>query len=268
MAYPQPGQYPAYPQYPGQGGMAAKPPVPQTVQNAFYLMLAGAALSLIAIIVTGTELSKIRDLIHINDLGLTDTEVRNRATAVLVGGIIGGLIRIGLWIWMAFANREGKGWARITSTVFFGIDSLGVIIGLVASGVNVANTAKISGLDTALTVVTWAVGLGAIVLLWNGQTSAYIEQRSFKGPGPGGWPGAYPYPYPYPAPGQQQQPPYPGQPPYPTQPGQPPYGGQPPYDQSQYGTHPQHPQQSPYGPPPPTQQQPTDPWSNPNPPQQ
>jgi hypothetical protein len=251
MAYPQPGQFPAYPQYPGQGGMLAKPPVPQTLQAAFYLMLAGAALQVVGIVVTAAELSKIRDLIRDQNLGFTDTEIRTRATAILVGVIIGGLIRIGLWIWMAFANRDGKNWARITSTVFFGIDTLSVIVALAISGVSVANTAKISGLDTGLTVLTWLVGLATVILLWNRQTSVYFEQRKFGGPGgpgwpggPGGYPAPYPYPYPYPAPGQQ-----------------PPYGGQPPY-----GMPPQ--QQSPYGPPAPQQQPPSDPWSNPDPPQQ
>lgn len=252
MAYPQPGQFPAYPQYPGQGGVPAKPPAPQTVQYAFYLMLAGAALSLISTVVTAAEVSKIRDLIRDQNLGLADGQIRTRASAILVGAILSGLVRIGLWIWMAFANRGGKGWARITGTVFFGISTLGLIIALAISGVSVANTARISALDTVLTVLTWLVGLGAVILLWNKQSSAYFEQRQFGGPG-GGYPTPYPYPYPYPAPGQQ--PPYGGQ-----------YGGQPPYaGQPPYGAPPQ--QQPPYGPPPP-QQQPSDPWSNPNPPQQ
>ena len=271
MAYPQPGQYPAYYQYPGPGGMLAKPPAPQTVQSAFYLMLAGAALQVVAIVVTATELSKIRDLIHNLDFALTDAEVRTRAAAIIVASIIGGLIRIGLWIWMAFANREGKGWARITSTVFFGIGTLGVLVGLIASGVNVTNTAKISWVDTAVAVLTWAVGLGAVVLLWNRQSNAFFEQRQFGGPGGpiGGFP-PYQYPYPYVPPGQQP-PPYWGQPPYA---GQPPYGGQPPYPgQPQYPGQPpygaQPPQQSPYDQPQPPQQPPSDPWgSGPNPPPQ
>lgn len=264
MAYPQPGQFPAYPQYPGQGPMPAKPPVPQPLQTAFYLMLAGAALQVVGMIVTAAELAKIRGLIRGQNLGFTDTEIRTRATAILIGTVIGGLIRVGLWIWMAFANRDGKGWARITSTVFFGISTLGVVVALAISGVSVANTARISGLDTILSVLTWLVGLGAVILLWNRQTGMYFEQRKYGGPGGpggfGGYPAPYPYPYPYQYPAPGQQPPYGGQQPYG---GQPPYEGQPP----PYGMPPQQPQQSPYGPPP-QEQPPSDPWSNPNPPQQ
>ena len=41
--------------------------------------------------------------------------------------IIFGLIGIGLWLWMAYANKAGKNWARITATAFFGLDTLSVL---------------------------------------------------------------------------------------------------------------------------------------------
>src|ERR1700738_1008631 len=75
MAYPQPGQFPDYPQYPGQGAMPAKPPIPKTVQNAFYLMLAGAALQLLGVVVGLASTSKIRDSIRTNNPGYTSTQV-------------------------------------------------------------------------------------------------------------------------------------------------------------------------------------------------
>lgn len=198
MAYPQPGPYPAYPQYPGQSGMPAKPPVPQTVQNAFYLMLAGAALQLIGVIVGLTEVNKIKDSIRTQNLGYTETQVDN-ASHVIIGAIVViGLIEIGLWIWMAFANRGGKNWARITATVFFGVSSLFFVIGLAASGASAASTAKVSGLSTALSVASWLVGLVTVILLWNKQSGPYFKPPQFGG-GVG-------YPYPYAAPGQQPPP--------------------------------------------------------------
>lgn len=231
MAYPQPGQFPAYPQYPGQSGPAAKPPMPQTVRNAFYLMLAGAALQLVSGITVLSSTSKIRDTIRDQNPGFTSTQVDNALHAGVAIAVVGVLIGMGLWIWMAFANRAGRNWARITGTVFFGIDSLLLIIGIAASSKgNTVNTTRASGLDLVVSILIWAVGLAAVILLWNKQSNPYFRPDQF-GPG-GGYPQQYPYPYPYQAPGQQ-----------------PPYGAA----------------QPPYGAPP---QQPTDPWSNPNPPQQ
>ena len=44
--------------------------------------------------------------------------------------VVVGLIGIALWIWMAQMNKRGRNWARITSTVFFALDTLGAIGGL------------------------------------------------------------------------------------------------------------------------------------------
>ena len=42
--------------------------------------------------------------------------------------VIGGLIAIGLWLWMAWANGRGRGWARVLSAVLFGINTLTLVI--------------------------------------------------------------------------------------------------------------------------------------------
>ncbi len=206
MAYPQPGPYPAYPQYPGQTGMPAKPPTPQTVQNAFYLMLAGAALTLVGAIVGTTGTSKLRDTVRTQHPDFTTTQVDNAVHFGVAVAIVGGLIEVGLWIWMAFANRSGKNWARITSTVFFGISCIGVIGLLAASaGSGPFSAQKASGLGVAIGIVNWLVGLAAIILLWNKQSGPYFKPPQFGVGGPG-------YPYPYAMPGQQPMPPAPGQP--------------------------------------------------------
>ena len=48
----------------------------------------------------------------------------NAEIAAVVTAVIGALIAIGLWLWMAWANRRGRNWARIVSAVFFGINTL------------------------------------------------------------------------------------------------------------------------------------------------
>jgi hypothetical protein len=227
MAYPQPGQYPGYPQYPGPSGVPAKPPIPQTVQNAFYLMLAGAALELVTTVVSLSSTSKLRDRISSQYPDFTSTQVDNAVHVGEAFAVISVVIGIGLWIWMAFANRAGKNWARITGTVFFGIECLALLGTLAASGTSAMSATKSSGIGVALSILMWLVGLAAVVLLWNKQSGPYFKPQQQYGAGAA----PYPYPYPYPAPGQQ-----------------PPPGAGP---QAPYGT-------------PPQMQPPADPWSNPN----
>jgi hypothetical protein len=224
MAYPQPGQFPAYPQYPGQPG---KPPIPKTVQNAFYLMLAGAALELVSTLVSIGSTSNLRDRFRAQNPGFTDTQVNNAVHAGVASAVVSVLIGIGLWIWMAFANRAGKNWARITGTVFFGIECLSLLATLAASSTSTFSTIKASGIAVALSVLMWLVGLVTVILLWNKQSGPYFKPPQFVVGSPG-----YPYPYPYGVPGQQPMPPM--------------------------GAGPQQP----YGAPP-QGQPPADPWSNP-----
>ena len=80
--------------------------------------------------------------------------------------IAGGLIGAALWLWMAQSCRAGKSWARIVSTVLFGIDTLSVI----ASFARVTNGAA----GRIFSIVIWLVGLAAIILLWQRESSAYF----------------------------------------------------------------------------------------------
>ena len=41
--------------------------------------------------------------------------------------IVSGLVAIALWLWMARATRQGRNWARILSTVLFGLATLELI---------------------------------------------------------------------------------------------------------------------------------------------
>jgi len=160
----QPG-YPSYPaggqQYPGgeqpyASGWQAPVPAgpPPSIQRAVMLMYAGAGLEVLGLIF---------DLI-----------IRKGSSA---SGIPGAIIGVGLWIWMARANQAGKNWARVTSTVFFGIDCLGLLLLLVGVGVvmhDVSSSVKIVlVLSVVAGVVTWVIGLVTIVLLWKRESSEY-----------------------------------------------------------------------------------------------
>ncbi len=157
-----------YQPYPGGAQLPepSRPSAPQSVLRAVQVMYAGAAVSLIGIIVDMTTLSSTKSEIakHITD----PTTVRvNNAEHVAIGiFIVGGLIGAALWLWMAQTCKAGKGWARIVSTVLFAIDTISAATG---GGVSAAGVTRIYGL------VVWLVGLAAIILLWQRASSAYFK---------------------------------------------------------------------------------------------
>jgi len=142
---------------------------PKPVQNAVYLMYAGAALSAISFIIGLFTVGSLKTAIHQADPSLTTSQINSGVTFALVIAGFFGLLGIGLWLWMAWANKGGKKWARIVSTVLFGIDTLGLI-----SAIARAHTV----LSLVLSLLIWAVGLGAIIMLWNRESSAYFEAMS------------------------------------------------------------------------------------------
>jgi hypothetical protein len=108
-------------------------------------------------------------------LGLVfDLIVRQGSNAT---GIPGAILGVALWLWMARANKAGKNWARITSTVFFGIDCLGLLLLLIGVGAvmhSVSSSLRIVLVLAALAgVLTWVIGLVTIVLLWSRESSEY-----------------------------------------------------------------------------------------------
>lgn len=215
MTAPQPG---SYPQYPGGSGMPEpqpKPPLPDTVHNAFRLMLAGAALQAIGIISALAQIGTIRDMIRdrVNERSDASTIDVDSVVNVSIGSIIVvGLIGVALWLWMAFANRAGKNWARITATVFFGISTLSLLSSIAVRTSDSTTAMGSSGttFGTVLNVLLWLVGLAVIILLWHNRSGPYFKRPSYGYEyQPPGAASGYPPTGPGPAPGQTAPPPGP-----------------------------------------------------------
>jgi hypothetical protein len=149
---------------------STRPPIPQSVTRAVQVMYVGAAASLIGIIVDMTTLSSTKAQIIKRDPTWTTTQVNNAEHAAIGIFIIGGLIGAALWVWMAQANKAGKSWARIVSTVLFAIETISVLAG--AAAVASGGAARIYG------IVVWLIGLAAVILLWQRQSTAYFKSSS------------------------------------------------------------------------------------------
>jgi hypothetical protein len=204
MSQQPPGPYPAFPQYPGgAGAMPPRPPLPQTVRRAHYCILAGGVLALLGIVTTLTQTSAIRGALESSETTVSQSTINSLVTATVVVACVLGLIEVGLWIWMAFATKAGKNWARVLSTVFFGLNAASTIIGTLvyfANSASSSSTSTFASSDTTLgQVAAWLeflAGLAAIILLWNKQSSPYFKPPTAYYPGPYGYQGMPPQPMP------------------------------------------------------------------------
>lgn len=140
---------------------------PRSVLNAVKLMYSGAALEVLAVIIAAVTIGSLKSAILGRHPAYTAAQLHSAEVARTVPLVIGGLIAIGLWLWMAWANGKGRSWARIVSAVFFGINTLDLLISLLQ--VHAVATLIIG-------VVIWLVGLGAIVLIFSKESGPFYNR--------------------------------------------------------------------------------------------
>jgi hypothetical protein len=167
-----------YQPYPSSGQPAGplRPAAPAPVLTAVKLMYAGAAVSaaglilgLALIIVDITAAARGRFLGH---------SLAAQKPLVITVWIVVGLVVIALWLWMARAGGQGRNWARILSTVLFGLATL-QLRGDFTQPVSHAGfgvTVLYYG-GTVLLVAAWLVGAAAVWLLWRPASSGFFKPR-------------------------------------------------------------------------------------------
>ena len=163
--YPTSGEQPPEPQ---------RPPIPTSVQNAVKFMYAGAALSLIELVVGLATIGSLKTAIE--QAGrragkhYTASQIHSLEVTSVIFAVIIGVIAIGLWLWMARANQAGRSWARITGTVFFGLNTLFLVLSLARPH---------ASLGLIFNLLVWLAGLGAVIMLWRKESGEYfLSQRT------------------------------------------------------------------------------------------
>ena len=158
---PYPSAPPPEPYQPGRGRSQ-----PRSVQAAMRLMYAGATLDAIGVILGLVTVGSLKAAIVKRSPNLTATQVHGTEIFSVVGTVLIGLIAIGLWLWMAWANGRGRGWARIVSAVLFGIDTLSLLVSFTRANVIGA---------LILGVLVWLAGLGAVILIFNKESAPFFQ---------------------------------------------------------------------------------------------
>ncbi len=147
-----------------------RPLAPPSVVNAVKLMYAGAAVSTVSLVISLIDIGGTKTAIHKARPTLSAAQVNQLNTFIITLAIVSGVVGIALWLWMAKANGQGRNWARILSSVLFGLATLDMF--------GVLSQPK-TLLGLVFPVLTWLVGLGAVILLWRKDSTAFFKPRGF-----------------------------------------------------------------------------------------
>ena len=143
-------------------------PAPPPVVNAVKLMYVGAAVSTVSLIISLADIGGVKTAIKKAKPSWTPAQVNQYDRFLITVAIVSGVIGIALWLWMARSNNQGKNWARILSTVLFCLATLD-LIGVFSQPKTV--------LGLVFPVLTWLVGLGAVILLWRRESTEFFKPR-------------------------------------------------------------------------------------------
>jgi hypothetical protein len=159
--------------YPSSGNTVEpeRPPAPASIVTAVKLMYGGAAVSTVSLIVSLVTIGGTKTAIRKAKPSLTVAQVNQLNTFIISLAIVSGLVGIILWLWMARMNGQGKNWARILSTVLFGLATLDLF--------GVLSQPK-TAIGLVFPVLTWLIGVGAVVLLWRKESTAFFRPQDYR----------------------------------------------------------------------------------------
>ena len=159
-----------YQPYPSSGKSVEpeRPAAPPSVLKAVKLMYIGAAVSTVSLVISLVSISGTKEAIRKARPSLSAAQVNQLNTFIIALAVVSGVIGVALWLWMARANSQGRNWARIVSTVLFGLATLDMF-GVLSQPKTV--------LGLVFPVLTWLVGLGAVILLWRRDSTEFFKPR-------------------------------------------------------------------------------------------
>jgi hypothetical protein len=155
------------------------PPSARTVRAAVRLMYAGAALpaGYLIIVLAYLGVHGMQAVRFTHGASLTAAQVSDHKTVIVTVVTVSLLIMTALWLWMARANGRGRNWARILSTVLFGLTTLNLTSVFGPPGFRIGVGGP--GASGIFSVLMWLVGLAAVWLLWRPASSAFFKPPGF-----------------------------------------------------------------------------------------
>jgi len=162
--------------------MRLRPSVPRsarTVRAAVKLMYAGAVVSTVNLVILLAVIADIKTYHAILRQHLTAAQVSQASTQFITVFILWDLVPIAVWLWMARACGRGRNWARIVSTVLFGLATLNLtsVFSWLPPGIHLTLVPEAYG--PTLPVLYWLVGLAVVWLLWRPASRAFFRPPGY-----------------------------------------------------------------------------------------
>ena len=157
-----------------------RPSVPhsaRTVRAAVKLMYAGAAVSTVNLIMLMALIGDAKAYHAMLGYHLTAAQVSQLTTLFITVAIVWALVPIALWLWMARACGRGRNWARIVSTVLFGVATLDLTGAFGPPGFRLSLALTVFG--PTISVLYWLVGLAVVWLLWRPSSKAFFRPPGY-----------------------------------------------------------------------------------------
>jgi hypothetical protein len=149
----------------GQPAKPLRPPAPAPVLDAVKVMYVGAAVSTVPLIIALAYSDDIKAYhLTVLDHRVAAAPLAHWRPLIIAAVIVFGLVAPALWLWIARATGKGSNWARILSTVLFGLATV-QLAGNMRDGAALVITA----------VLTWLAGLAAVWLLWRPASSVFFR---------------------------------------------------------------------------------------------
>jgi hypothetical protein len=174
----------------GQRAGPLRPAAPAPVLTAVKLMYAGAAVSAVTLAISLALVPAVTAALGTAAPGLTAAQVSGVNVLIMLAMVF-GLAVVAVWLWMARATGQGRNWARIVSTVLFGVVTLELITvrprypggylahfvigGHVYPVIHSVFGAAVFGL--IVPVLLWLPGVGVVWLLWRPACSAFFKPQ-------------------------------------------------------------------------------------------
>lgn len=143
---------------------------PPAIRLAVRLMWLGALVTVLGSLSVFFQTDTLRDRLRDNDSTLTKSDLDAAVTAIIGFTVVVGVIVVALWLWMAYANGQGKSWARVVATVL-GVLNVLFVLGGLAMG-------NQTGLGLGFNLVNLVLAVVILVLLYRPDSSAYYQANS------------------------------------------------------------------------------------------
>ena len=160
--------------------MRLRPRVPRSNRSAFNavkLMYVGAVVELAAALVILATIGDVRSNVVKRNPGLTEAQWHAVVAGQLEPTAVAAGIAVGFWLWMAWSIGRGHRWAWIVFALFFGLNTYGLLDGLVG------NSAVYARPDLAIASVLWLVELAAVALIFHVKITGSRSVASRTSPG-------------------------------------------------------------------------------------